>query len=185
MANKFFFKELVNNTVLIGGKSPSWEMVEDQCGIISLSPGKDDAMIAGLNDLASRHVGGIIAITEAVYTQKKTQSEFMRLSPGSEGKEYLRLAVEPKQARPRFAPSLAAVDAPAAVVVKPTPEQMMAEAVPTVPRIPNGASRGADVVQAPVLNSTPEQRPSDVPKAPTRRISRVLPKAQRKAVSAP
>lgn len=163
---KYFLKEQVNNSIYVAGQSPRWEVLAQQTGVIALQEGKDDELIAGLNGFATRHVGGVLAISEAEYTQKKTQMPFAASSPSS--KEYLRLAQEPKQEKPRFAPSLTS----AAVAVdntsrapRATPQEMMAEAMrpPTIPDPP----RTPDIVQAPALNEPA------IPKPPVRRLTRV------------
>lgn len=174
---KFFGKEQVNNPILVAGQSPRWEVLAQQWGVIALQEGKDDALIEGLNGFASRHVGGVIALSEAEYTQKKTQMPFAASSPSS--KEYLRLAQEPKQEKPKFAPSLATAG-PVAVEARPpnrpTPQQMMAEAMrpPTIPDPP----KNRDVVQAPAPEPV-------IPKPPVRRLTRVkTPTQTRESVSA-
>jgi len=69
-----FLKEILSNPIVIKGRTVPFENVGANRGVVALDPANpaDGDLIAGLNDFASRGVGGVAKLTEAEYTEKKS-----------------------------------------------------------------------------------------------------------------
>ena len=71
MAQHFFYKEIVSNPILVGGAPVAWEQLPGNRGYRVLEDGKDDALIKGLSEFASKQVGGVVKLSKDAFEDKK------------------------------------------------------------------------------------------------------------------
>jgi len=91
MPKHFFAKELVNNPYVVDGKAAPFQVYPGNTGLLELETGKDDKLIAALDEAAAKHRGGIVKLTEPQFAEKKNQLLSAPL-PKPRPKEMLRTA---------------------------------------------------------------------------------------------
>lgn len=112
MPKVLFAKELIQNSVLVNGAAVKWQSLPGNHGYIELESPKDDALIVGLNELATKGVGGVYRISEEQLEAKKKQAALIPLSQQRKPKEMLRpMPKGPLARKPQGAPVVAAAPA--------------------------------------------------------------------------
>jgi hypothetical protein len=131
---RHFAKEILGNRVQVAGKYVNFENVGSNRGVIALDPAvqADAEIIAGLDKIAAAGVGGVIAISEAQYAEKKSQAasrplgrpkEMLALRSRPKGNPVRRVPPPPEVTRHATAPAAdPAPAAPAAAAPQPAPE---------------------------------------------------------------
>jgi len=175
----FFYKEIVSNKFLVKGKPVPFEVLDGNRGVIALEENEQNAeTIKTLNESAGRF--GIVKISEAEYTEKKTAHPFNPSGRQSPLSERLRVV----STRPPTNPFGRQVGA-AAAEAQPVPQSTL----PTVPIVPLEPSpfvkelakpappivepgAAQPPAQAPAAETTPAAEPAPKFTPATRRISR-------------
>lgn len=68
----YFYKEILSNAFVVGGKAVPFEQLSGNRGVICLDPAKDQMLIDALTDAALKHRGGVVKIPYEVYAEKKS-----------------------------------------------------------------------------------------------------------------
>ena len=113
MPKVLFAKEIATSQILVNGAVVKWQSLPGNHGYLELESPKDEVLIAGLEELATKQVGGVYRISEAELEGKKKQAALMPSYPPRGPKEMLRpMPKGPFERKPQGAK---AVVAPASV----------------------------------------------------------------------
>ena len=124
----FFLKEILSNPIIIQGTTINWENIGGNRGVLVLDPSNpaDAKFIPDLSKYSAKGVGGVVQLTEAEYTEKKSHPIS---TPSSRPKEMLRARAVPG-ARPIRTPGAEAMAAVAAPVESPAAAPVPTAQVP-------------------------------------------------------
>ncbi len=112
----YFYKELLSNKAYLpNGKTPNWEPVGEDCGVLATN---DANLIFHLSNLAQRHVGGVVKIDEAQYSEAKKNSS-AHVSPRPLERETIG-SPNPAPSLTSLAPTPAAAPVAVEAAVKPS-----------------------------------------------------------------
>lgn len=123
----FFFKAILSNALIVGGKPVPFEAIPGNEGVIALDPKDNSELITALSNAAANQKGGVMRISEEEYTQKKTAAALKRSAPRSgDALRPMRNALSPfnmpttaaKGAQPVSGQTTAAAAAPEAAATK-------------------------------------------------------------------
>lgn len=137
----YFYKELLSNAFIVGGRAVPFEALDGNRGVIALDPGKDQMLIDALNEAANKHRGGIVKIPFDQYTEKKSLYPFSPSDPRLK-KDVLRALPSLQRNRPHNAnaPAVAGEGlgspAPALPASQPSSSPPLAAAGPSVSTAP-------------------------------------------------
>jgi hypothetical protein len=79
----FFLKVILSNAFIVGGKPVPFEPIPGNEGVIALDPKENNDLITALSNAAANQKGGVVRISEAEYTQKKTAAALKPSAPRS------------------------------------------------------------------------------------------------------
>ena len=77
----FFLKVILSNAFIVGGKPVPFEPIPGNEGVIALDPKENNDLITALSNAAANQKGGVVRISEAEYTQKKTAAALKPSAP--------------------------------------------------------------------------------------------------------
>lgn len=150
---------ILSSGYVVAGSVVQFEVLDGNIGVLALTPGRDDALIAALNAAASAHQGGILRISEATYESVKKKYPF---NPSAVKRPDM-LQLMRSAAAPMFKPPVVGVaesGAPAVVDKLPQPAPLPRSATAPTPTIPVADSQ-APSKSPPVFRPTvsrPSQR---------------------------
>lgn len=177
MAKHFFYKEIFTNKYICNGKAVAFEPLDGNSGVGVFEDGKDDEVLACLNHAASKHMGGIVPISEAEYTEKKSLRPF---DPSAERLKQERLRVMPH--RP-FGPKEPGVVAPEiAAAIKSAPPMVASPVGETQlavnPEVEAAKAKFQAVAQAQAVPQAPPPLPASEVVKPFKPATKRVPKPQ-------
>lgn len=88
----YFSKTILSNRISIGGKSPDWEALDGNMGVIALDSVADAATINGLNSFVAEQSGGVLKIDAKTYEDLKKNRPWKASAPKSWLNEPLKVA---------------------------------------------------------------------------------------------
>lgn len=162
----YFRKEIASTQFFVKGRAVDFELLDGNRGVGRFDPAKDAELIAGMNEAAAKHRGGIVKITAQEYEDLKKNHPYSPSSSNSGRNAPLR--VMPSPPKPKGFGHQAAGVAGAAETASPPP------AVPaTTPPPP-----------APESSTSPNPEPKPPPKRFQPAVRRVTRKPASPAPSA-
>lgn len=160
MSKSYFYKELLSNGAIVGGRVVPFEPLSGNRGVIVVDSDTQVDLLTGLELFANEHRGGIVKISEEEYTQKKTQFPPLPNSAASSRKSVLRAMPNPKDLFPKVtAPAVA----PADLNAPPNPYNPYGVGQPAEPGAPRPTAITQITAPPPGTFQTPE--PSQVESA--------------------
>jgi len=122
MPKVYYYKELNSVPYFVAGAPVQFEPLPGNRGVLSLDSPQHETLITALNSAAEKHIGGIVRISEAQYTEKKTLAASTPSLP-RRAKEMLRPMPKAPFQRKQ---DMAAAAEPAKPVPAPTPQTVTA-----------------------------------------------------------